>query len=168
MRNIALIASSLLLAACGTGGLSAEEVQSIPDGTAVGSSLSGRYALDVRVVECRGRCGPFTVGIFSSSLCDVGDVDTLDAEVTQADGHLRIETDDLPSLFEGGAYADDSFEVGGYATQLGGALEITARSVGSFEGGQLRATIDSRSWGTIEGQGADCHGVREVTGVRED
>ncbi|MFK7989838.1 MAG: hypothetical protein AB8I08_27715 [Sandaracinaceae bacterium] len=109
------------------------------------------------------------MGIFTASVCDVGDTESMQATVTQTDGHLRIVTDELPSLLEGGADADGSFDVGGYATQFGGGLEITARSVGSIgPDGTLRAMIDSRSWGQVEDQGADCYGVREAIGTRDE
>lgn len=163
-----ILSSALLLAACGSDDLSRDAVQTIPDADGVGSALSGTYELEIRTVECRGSCGPFSVGIFSASVCDVGDVDTDRVEVVQTDGHLRIETGELPSLFEGGAYADGSFDVGGYATQSGGALEITARSIGQLRDDELTATVESRTWGNVEGQGADCYGLREVSGTRDD
>lgn len=158
-----------MLAACGgPDDLSVDAVQSIPDGDGTGAALAGDYAVDVRVVECRGACGPFSVGIFSASLCDVGEVDSAYLTAHHADGHLAIDTDDLPSRFEGGAYHDGSFDVGGYATQLGGELQITARALGIVDAaGRFEATVRSRSWGSIEGQSVDCVGVREVVGVRE-
>lgn len=170
MDKRALIMGALFAAACGApGDLSPDAVQNIPDGDATGSALSGTYDIEIRVTECSGSCGPFSVGIFSASVCDVGDTESGRVEVTQADGRLVIDTDELPSRFEGGAYADGSFDVGGYATQFGGELQITARSLGQIHAdGTLESTIRSRSWGEVEGNDADCVGVREVTGVRED
>jgi len=169
MDRRTIILGALFAAACGSSGdLSRDDVQNIPDGDATGSALSGTYDIEVRVTDCSGSCGPFSVGIFSSSVCDVGDTDSQRVEVSQTDGRLSIDTDDLPSRFEGGAFADGSFDVGGYATQFGGELEITARTLGQIhDDGTLSATIRSRTWGEVEGQSADCVGVREVTGVRD-
>ncbi|MGE0784808.1 MAG: hypothetical protein AB7S26_03895 [Sandaracinaceae bacterium] len=170
-NRLILLATSLAasLTGCGSNSLTPDAVRSIPDGDGQGAALTGHYDVETRVIECHGSCGPFTVGIFSSTICDVGDTDTISVDATQSDGHLRIETDDLPSLFEGGAFTDGSFEVGGYATQLGGDLEIAARSLGSIDAqGHLSATLEARSWGNIEGQHADCRQIREATGARED
>ncbi len=169
MTNRALVLVSLVAVACGSpGDLTPDAVRTIPDGDASGAAWSGAYEIEIRTVECSGTCGPFTVGIFSASVCDVGDVDTERVEVVQTEGHLQIDTSDLPSRFEGGVFANGSFDVGGYATQFGGELEISARGEGTIDpSGRIEATIRSRTWGQVEGQGADCLGVREVTGVRE-
>jgi len=164
-----LIALAFLLGACGgPGDLSPDAVRSIPDGDGSGAALTGEYSVEIRTIECRGSCGPFAVGIFSASVCDVGDVDTERVSVVHEGGHLRIDTSDLPSRFEGAAFQDHSFDVGGYATQFGGALEITARALGTIdERGELDATIRSWTGGEVEGENADCIGVREVTGARD-
>ena len=167
LRYSLLSAVALTLVACGSSGdLSPDAVQGIPAGDALGSAHSGEYSLDLRITECSGACGPFRVSGFLVTLCDVGDTDFMYVDVTQSDGALSIDTDDLPSRFEGGVDADGRFDVGGYATQFGGALQITARSQGSIEGDTLEATLRSRTVGSFEGQSADCIGVREVTGTR--
>ena len=169
MRTYQVILLSFLpVLGCGGGqDLTADAVRSIPAGDATGASLAGEYAVRVRVVECAGACGPFSVGIFSSTVCDVGDVDEVSLLVAQDGGRLAIDTDDLPSRFDGGAFTDGSFDVGGYATQFGGGLEITARSLGVIDAsGRLEATVRSRTWGRIGEQSADCYGVREVVGAR--
>ncbi len=168
MNQALLVALTTVVAACGgPSGLSQDEVSSIPDGDGLGSPLDGLYTVQVRTIECSGSCGPFTVGFFSASVCDVGEVQTEYLTVTQEGGHLRVDTSDTLSRFEGAAYQDGSFDVGGYVTQFGGDLEITARSVGRIdETGRIDATLRSLTWGEVGGDGADCYGVREVTGTR--
>ncbi|MBX3273721.1 MAG: hypothetical protein KF729_25880 [Sandaracinaceae bacterium] len=168
MRNLLTILLSFAVLGCGGGqDLSPDGVRSIPPGDASGAALAGEYRVRVRVVECAGACGPFSVGIFSSTVCDVGDVDEVSLLVAHDGGRLAIDTDDLPSRFEGGAFTDGSFDVGGYATQFGGGLEITARSLGTIDAsGRIEATVRSRTWGRIGEQSADCYGVREVVGTR--
>ena len=169
MNTRLLIPLALAVSACGgPSDLAPDAVRSIPDGDGTGSALGGDYAVELRTVDFSGSCGPFVVGIFTASVCDVGDVVTEHITVEQREGHLVIDTSDLPSRFEGGAYDDASFDVGGYATEFGGAIEITARSLGRIdESGRIEATVRSRTWGDFEGQSADCYGVREVSGARE-
>ena len=79
-----LLAPALLvaIAACGSGGgLSKEEVQNIPPGTAVGTAASGRYDLELYTVACSGQCQVRNNGL-TGSACDVGNVDTASVQVT--------------------------------------------------------------------------------------
>ena len=167
-RNLPL-SIAVFVVACGgaPSGLSVDEVLSIPDGTRTGSDLSGGYDIEIRVVDCQGACGPFAVGPFTASVCDVGEIDSDYADALHEGGHLLFDTGLVPSRYEGGVYADGSFDVGAFATQFGGELEITARGTGTIDGaGNIRAVVESWTRGTVEGQSANCIGTREVTGTR--
>ena len=77
-------------------------VESVPDGDAMGSDRSGDYDVELYTTSCSGQCTVEYPVIGTVSYCDVGDSDSEGAEVTQTDGHLRIDLNDTPSRYEGG------------------------------------------------------------------
>jgi len=154
-----LLVASILLGACGSDALTAETVSSIPEGSAVGTSQSGVYELEVQTTECSGRCG--------GALCEIGARGERDAVVRQADGRLQLALSTLPAQLQGGAYLDGSFEVGAFAP-LEDALEVTALGRGSInELGELSSTLLVRTTGTRDGVTVDCLRVDELLGERE-
>jgi hypothetical protein len=152
----------VLLAACGGGGgLSREEAEGVPDGDATGDALSGGWRLERRITSCAGDCA---LGLFG--VCDVGYEAEADAEITQTDGHLVVEVDDTPGLLEGGAYADGAVEVGGYATQQGGQLEIAAIVTATVDDDAMTGTIRAAVWGDVDDESVDCRIENDVTATR--
>ena len=59
-------------------------------------------------------------------------------------------------------YADGGVDVGGYATDYGGAVEMAARVEGTLSADGLTATARSRVWGMIGEEPIDCHGTHSV------
>lgn len=158
----------LLTTACGAGGdLDPEDVLNIPSGSAAGSEYTGDYRVDLRTLECSGSCGPFETGSFRFGLCDVGQSDDNDVIVEHRDGDLSVMFTDI--RLDGGVYADGSFEIGGLATEFGGAVEMTARASGSFRpNGSAEGSVDFRIRGEVSaGQFADCRGVRAMEAAPE-
>jgi hypothetical protein len=146
------------------GDLDQQTVTTIPDGNATGSSMSGSYAVELYTTSCGGQCGPVQSGIFTVSLCDVGDVDKEHLEVVETNGHLQVEMNGPVSRHVGGVNADGTFEVGGYATQEGGNLTIVVHTTGTIDRvtKKVTGTARHRSFGTINGQAVDCLGEHEV------
>jgi hypothetical protein len=154
---------SLSLAACGGGGgdLEPSVVTSIPPGDATGSALTGEYAVRRVTRSCSGRCA-ITVSGFLVSACEVGEVSSERLDVVQRDGALEIEASETPSLYEGRIDADGSFDIGGYATESGGQVHITARAEGVISGAAITGTARSRTWGSYDGESIDCRGAYEL------
>jgi hypothetical protein len=160
---------ALGLGGCGGAprGLTPEEVTSLPPGNASGSDVSGDYELEAFFADCDGRCP--LVGPFEVSTCDVGTVGDVDAEITQEDGRLTVDVNSslLDFRAEGGINADGTFDVGGYATQLGGAVEVIARFSGTVGAdGQLVAEGQVLARGEVDGETIDCVGTFELDGSR--
>jgi hypothetical protein len=175
MRHALFLASLLALTtiapSCGgADALSPSAVQNVPPGNATGSALSGSWDIRRVTTSCSGVCAA-TVSGFRVSVCDVGTTDDGSATLTQTDGRLDLDVSDTPSTYRGGVDADGSFELGGYATQDGGSLVITARVDGTFRqptaltGATLTATASSRTRGTYSGQTLNCTGAYDVTGT---
>jgi hypothetical protein len=146
------------------GGLDPQSVTSIPDGNATGTAMSGDYRVEVYTSTCAGQCGPVQSGLFTVSLCDVGDTDNERLEVTETDGHLQVEMTGPVSRHIGGVNADGTFDIGGYATQQGGSLTIVVRTTGTIDRATKKVTAEARhrSFGTINGQAVDCYGEHDV------
>jgi hypothetical protein len=155
-----------VIAGCGDGDLSRQAVTSIPDGNAEGTAHSGSYQVDLYTSSCAGACA-LRVFDITFSLCSIGQRAEETIAVSQSDGHLRVDGDSnlYVSRLEGGIDQDGSFEVGGYATQAGGAVEITARVRGSIlPAGALVGQALAHGIGSYEGQSIDCHGTYEISG----
>ena len=145
--------------------LDPDEVTSIPAGTASGDDFAGEYDVEIYTEGCEGECGPITMSFWTVSFCDVGDRDSEWLEVRQSDGELEVELSDDISYYTGGVDADGSMEIGGYATEYGGDVELVARVEGRFEGDELVATAQSRIWGTVEDVELDCYGSYRIEGA---
>lgn len=137
-------------------------VTSIAPGDAVGSTWSGSYAAEIYTTACEGMCGPVEYGLFQLTFCDVGQVDTEYLQVEQVDGALTISLNDPISRYTGAIFADDAVEVGGYATDYGGAVEMAARVEGRFSGEGLDATAHARVWGQLGETIIDCESWHDV------
>ena len=160
------LTSAFAASGCGSGhpDLTPDAVRSIPAGTGTGSAASGTYTFRRVTTACSGRCSGSVSG-FPFSVCDVGDSTDDSATVTQTDGVLVIDISDTPSLYRGGIDADGSYDVGAYATEFGGDVEITARSEGVFEAGGFVGTARSRTRGVVEMQSIDCIGSYDVSSL---
>lgn len=166
--TLLLTGCMLSCAACGgadTAGLDPAEVENIGPGNASGQAFSGVFELEVRTVACDGSCSAST-GLFTASLCDVGDVDYETVLINQHDGVLQVEWSEPVSRLRGGIDANGSYEVGGYGTQSGGDLEISVRVDGAIDGPDLTGTARSWSVGAIDDDRVDCVGDHEITGSR--
>jgi hypothetical protein len=154
----------LLLTACGGSGsggdLDRSTVTALPSGDAVGTSLSKRWKVVIYIRDCSGICK-----IGGQSQCDVGEKQTIYVDSLQHDGALQLDSDSLlVSRLTGGVWKDGHFDVGGYATQLGGSVQITARARGSFgadEGLTAQALVHGA--GSADGQSVDCYAAYDVT-----
>ncbi|MFO8072076.1 MAG: hypothetical protein R6V85_09400 [Polyangia bacterium] len=178
MRRTLIIAMALLPlvpAGCddddeGGGGddyLAQETVSGLPEGDASGDWASGSYELEMYTTACDGVCS-VEESDWVYSICEVGNTETVTVEVEQEDGFLRI---DIPNdsyfvqRLEGGIFADGSFDVGGYATDLGGDIQSTARAEGSIsQDRQLEGTARSHVWGQAYGYSVDCEMTLEIEG----
>lgn len=161
-------AVTLALAAAGCGGpadLQRDAVTTIPAGDAKGTAFSGRYAVEVRTTDCEGACAADTRW-GTVSVCDVGDVDSAWVTITQDAGKLEASWEEPLSLLRGGVSEGGAFEMGGYGTQSGGALEISLRVSGTI--GEAKLEAEARSWtvGFIEGGTLDCVGRYAVSAPR--
>jgi hypothetical protein len=167
-----LLAVAIVTAACedGDDGLSKQEVTQIPAGDAMGDAHSGRYETEAYTAACDGACGPVDYQGWSVVICDVGDREDVQFEVVQDDGALRIDADDdslYITRFRGGVYADGSFEVGGYGTELGGDIEITGRVEGVIEpDGAIGGLAHYHLRGGVGGDPVDCRITYETEGSR--
>jgi hypothetical protein len=142
-------------------------VTNLPEGDAMGDMVTGSYSTDLYTTDCRGDCVYELFGE-PTSACDVGVTTITTVAVTQDDGYLLIETNDsniLIQRFEGGIDQDGSFDVGGYATQLGGEVEITGRSQGTITGdGDVTGTMQVHGRGEVAGDRIDCVASYDITG----
>lgn len=169
-----MLPSALFLIACIDSGddsiaaaqLSVEAATAVPAGDATGSDWTGDYQAEIYTESCSGSCGIAQDTVFPISFCDVGERDTEYLQVLQADGLLEIELNDPISRYEGGVYLDGGMEAGGYATDLGGAVEMTAVLVGGFSADGLRADASSHIWGSVDGEVVDCWGQYTVEASR--
>jgi hypothetical protein len=173
MRNRWLVWSLLVLSvACShddsPGGFSQEEVEDIPPGTAQGSLASGQYDVEAYTAACDGICGGST-GLYTFTICDVGDRDDQRVDVKQDDGRLQIDGDDslFVSRMIGGIDDDGWFDVGGYGTEAGGSVEATGRLTGQVEGEDVSGVFELWVRGHWDGEPVDCRARYEVEGTRE-
>jgi hypothetical protein len=160
---------ALALAGCGSSDtLTREEVENLPAGDATGTSISGDYELEFYTTACKGMCPLIDMGLYSISLCDVGHTDDASVSVTQTDGRLVIIGSSLMvQRMEGGLDQDGSFQVGGYATQSSGSVEVATLSSGSINPqSQLSATAETHAWGAIDQTQVNCTALFEITGQR--
>jgi hypothetical protein len=156
------LAAILLLSACGGDSLSPDVVTHLPDGDGTGSAASGSYVVEVYTSGCAGRCT-----VSSQSVCDIGQRRNGTLVVTQQGGHLRVEpqeTDLVLTRLDGGIWKDGHFDVGGLATQLGGAVVITARATGSIDaGGHFSGQAHAHADGQVEDEHLDCTAAFEIS-----
>jgi hypothetical protein len=161
MKWMALIC---FLAGCGGDSLSADVVTHLPDGDGIGTAMSGSYSVELYTSGCSGHCT-----VSSQSLCDIGQRRAGTLVVTQEGGHLRVEpqeSDLVLSRLDGGIWKDGHFDVGGLATQLGGAVVITARAGGSFDGVRhLDGQAHAQAKGSVDGENIDCTATFELSGA---
>jgi hypothetical protein len=157
------LASLLLLAACGADGLDRDDVTSIPAGSATGAAASGAWAGTLTTTACSGKC---LVKDFVS-LCDIGEIDEYDLAIVQADGRLTLEAEglDTPSMV-GGIEPDGAFHVGGYATELGGTVELLSEATGVVEGDAFTATVRATARGSYDGEDFACDSDYSTRGER--
>ncbi|MBZ0231676.1 MAG: hypothetical protein K8M05_04950 [Deltaproteobacteria bacterium] len=157
-----------VLAACGggaVGDLEPEDVSALPEGDAVGTAASGSYELELYTTACVGRCPVIRTGLGAVSLCDVGELDFPEVDVTQTDGHLDMITYGLfPDRLEGGLHADASFVVGGWGTRYGATVVV--RADGTLAGETITGTAEARQYGSYDGTDFDCTTVYELGGER--
>ena len=169
--SVLFLVPLLSLAACNNhhrGDNAIEHAMSVPPGNATGTDRSGEYSVEIYTASCEGRCGAVDGG-WTISFCDVGQRDMESFTAKQEDGELQIDGDDdnYVSRYTGGVDSDGTFEVGGYATSLGGAIEATAFVEGSFEEkAKLQAVADIHIWGTYDEESVDCFATYEVEGDR--
>lgn len=165
---------SLLLLGCTDGAsddpsasmLTVDAATSVPAGDASGDAWSGDYQAQIYTDACRGSCAVGLDTLLPVSFCDVGEDDTEYLQISQADGLLEISLNDPISRYAGGVYQDGAMEAGGYATDLGGAIEMTAVLLGDFTADGLTASAASHIWGTVDGEVVDCWGDYTVTAAR--
>ena len=152
----------------GSADLAVDVVTNLPDGTGTGTTASGEYDVELYTAACGGGCVVDYQG-FTISLCDVGSRDSVTLTVTQTEGHLQVDVPD-DSLYvtrlEGGIDEAGGFDVGGYATQQGGTVTITARVRGTLVDGALAGTALAHGDGNVDGHGIDCIATYELTGTR--
>lgn len=172
LRVLLPLATAAALTACADDStdesLSMQSVTEIPEGDAAGTDRSGSYQVDLYTSHCEGKCLAVS-DWYTVTFCDVGDRDLESFHAEQDDGALQIDgnDDNYVSRYEGGIDADGSFEVGGYATDAGGAMKSTARVEGSIdEAGVIDAVAEIHVWGSFEGNGVDCYATYEVAGER--
>lgn len=155
----------MFFVACGGGtdDLDVDVVTTLPPGDATGTAASGDWNVESLTVGCDGSCATEVDG-FVFSACDVGTRLDDNASITQTDGRLVIDVDnsDYVSRLEGGLDADGSYDVGGLRTQQGGAITITARSIGTLTGDTMTGT--ARLF--VIGNDLDCLIEVETSGVR--
>jgi hypothetical protein len=154
------LATLAALTSCGApAGLTRTEVENIPPGNATGTDFSGVYSTNANTTSCAGKCPVLNVGIFTLDTCDVGMQNTVHITLQQNGGDLVILDDatNLVTRLEGGINSDGSFTAGGYATQAGGAVEITARVTGKVSAdGKITAMAEGYGTGSYMGQTIDC------------
>ncbi len=165
---LAIVLSAASVSGCGGGGgaadLTPSAVQNIPAGDARGAALGAVATMRRRTTGCAGVCS-VRVGTFTSSICDVGEVDDQSVTVTQSDGVLMVDLSDTPGHYEGGVDADGSYDIGAYATQFGGAVHITVRVEGTITPASMTGAARSHTWGRVEDQNVDCWGSYDVSSV---
>ena len=158
------IALLCVLAGCGSDSLSPDVVTHLPDGDGTGNAMSGTYSVQLYTSGCAGQCT-----VSSTSLCDIGQRRDGTLVVTQQGGHLRVEpqeTDLVLSRLDGGIWKDGHFDVGGLATQLGGAVVITARADGTIDAARhLAGQAHAQAKGTVDGENVDCTATFELSGA---
>lgn len=167
------IAIALAVSGCSSDGSSDDEtsidaVTTIPAGDAAGKKASGTYSIELYTSACSGRCSAPTQP-WEITFCDVGNRDDETIEVAQDDGELRIDGDDdgYVSRLDGGINVDGTFDVGGHATNSGGAVRSTARVDGMLEDdGSISALVTARVWGEVDGHSVNCAIEYELEGER--
>jgi len=150
------------------GHLTQQEVTEVPPGDAQGEAWTSSYDAEVRTLTCTGTCGTGASSMLPASFCDVGDLDYEVFYFAQDDGLLEMEVSDPISYYRGGVDADGTLVMGGYATDLGGAVELLALVEGRFTGELLEGSATASILGTVDGQPIDCVGTYSVEAVRSD
>lgn len=163
----AWVLAVVLAAGCGGDdeGLDPEEVTNVPPGDGKGEAASGMWSFEAYTSACSGKCSAAEGFVV---FCEVGNRDSAEAMIVQDDGALQIDVDEsfFVSRLKGGVDKDGSFDVGGYGTESGGALEITARVTGTFEGDDSTGVGEFRILGDSNGDFVDCQATYEITGMR--
>lgn len=171
MRQAAIAAALLALPACGgSDDLSRGAVTSIPPGNAVGTSLSGKYRVEIYTRSCSGDCPVFNVLGFAWSVCRVGQKDTETVTVTQTDGRLQVDGDSslYVTRMTGGINLDGTYDIGGYGTQAGTAIEITERVWGSISPtGAFAGAAKARGYGSYQGTSVNCFASYDLSGKKQ-
>jgi hypothetical protein len=168
--------AALVLLACvplgcsgGDPDLDPDVVTNLPGGDATGAAESGEYQVQLYTRACSGDCLYYYAGI-PISACDVGDTDDATLMLTQTDGRLQADIDNgglLVTRLEGGLWLDGTFDIGGYATQLAGEVEITARATGTLGAGSVTGTVSAHGWGSVDGDGIGCRATYDLSGSRQ-
>jgi len=162
--------TGLLAAACGGGGdggyLAKDTVTSLPAGDATGSGFAGVYEVELYTSDCSGRCPTIDYGLFTWSICDVGDKVDDEVQVSQTDGLLQVDSDGslMVTRLSGGIYGDGTFDVGGWSTEEGGDVQIFARAEGALADLDITATAKARAVGRAEGVSINCTATYEISG----
>jgi|GEM_PF-2079846 len=157
--------------------LDPDVVTSIPEGDASGDAFTGAYQTRAVVISCAGACGPVEVAGTQYAVCE-RDAESVEwVSVLQEDGKLRVDLDDdghiginldgyVPVRLNGGIDADGRWDVGGYDTKFGDALESTARARGTAQPGEpLEGTLEVHSYGLVGETEVDCHSTHRLTSV---
>jgi len=161
---------ALMATGCGGDGggyLAKKTVTGLPAGDATGSDFSGEYDVELYTSDCSGACPTIDYGLFTWSICDVGDKDSDYVTVLQTDGRLQVDSDGglVVTRLSGGINADGSFDVGGWSTEAGGDVTITARAAGTISDAGISATAKARAVGKAEGEFINCTATYEITGT---
>ncbi len=165
------------------------DVESLPDGDAVGSDATGIYQVESQILRCEGVCTyhagrpdepndrprpvpPATPGDpqTDSTLCVIGEVHESTLAVGQANGHLTVEVLENPLMlvFEGGIDESGEFDVVGQAYQNDGALLNRTRVAGTFDDDGFEGAAVAHLTGAIGADTIDCQITYDVTGEREN
>lgn len=160
-----------LLGACSGGDSSLDKsvVTQLPSGDASGTAASGEYQVQLYTSACSGDCTYSYLG-FTVSGCDVGDTDDATLTLTQTEGHLQADIDNgglLVTRLEGGLWQDGTFDIGGYATQQGGEVEITARASGTLGVDAVTGTVQAHASGSVDGDHVRCTATYDLTGSHQ-
>lgn len=145
--------------------LSESAVTTIPPGSAVGTTLSGDYQIELVTTSCEGVCAPVKVTELETiSVCDLGFRHRSKARVTQTNGALQLDVDDLlfASRLVGGVDADGSFDIGGVKTEASQSLTLRTRFTGKLDAGSGLGTVRTYSTGRADLPEQRCESRHEL------
>jgi hypothetical protein len=167
-----LAALCAITGGCGGWGPSLDPtvVSNLPPGNATGSAASGSYRIELATTSCSGQCPSISYFGFKLTLCEIGRKFDEDAKVTQSDGRLEITISGSSfyvRTLKGGISSDGSYDVGGTATQAGGAVAVSARAQGTMNGATVGGEARAHGVGQVEGVAVDCYATFSVSGQRK-